>query len=168
MRPIDFDVTRYAVAAPERAKAALAHFRSLGATGLWPAAVLFADAHIELRREGSLLVLSEMWVSPSHRGTGAGSKHLDQLCRIADLWRVSVKIRVVPYGRGRRLGVAALANWYARRGFEHVQGAVMLRKPRRDPPPNEPLRREGLPTPGRGLHPMWESVRERRPRATSR
>lgn len=102
----------------QRARAARDAIRAIGVEGMWRGATLYGPVHFEVSAAGGRLLLNELWVSPSARGTGKGTEVLQLICGWADWHWVPVRTRVEPFGPGRRAPRKKLTEWYAAHGFE--------------------------------------------------
>lgn len=87
-------------------------------------------AHICTMNAGAMgYIITQVAVRPEHRGKGAASRLLDEVCRNADHERVRLLLSVDPDGTG--LSASALRSFYERHGFVAMneEGAVMVREP---------------------------------------
>jgi GNAT superfamily N-acetyltransferase len=87
-------------------------------------------AHICTMNAGAMgYIITQVAVRPEHRGTGAASRLLDEVCRNADHERVRLLLSVDPDGTG--LSASALRSFYERHGFVAMQtdSAVLVREP---------------------------------------
>jgi hypothetical protein len=79
---------------------------------------------------GDTLRLRSIQTGDSNRGSGAASKTLDKIVRLADESQVPITLTAIPYGD---LGLTKdqLILWYSKRGFElQADGETMVRQPK--------------------------------------
>lgn len=74
---------------------------------------------LEDHDEDDTLTLSLIKVRRPLEGLGFGSRILDKLCAMADEHYAALYIEIVPTGRMKE---EALTSWYAKRGFEPIEG----------------------------------------------
>ena len=99
--------------------------------GMWTHAWFYHFVHFELKPYRQDLILDHVWVSPDLRGEGWATRLLNLLTHLADVHRVSIRLRPVPFGTlRRRLRAEKLRDWYRKHGFEPVEGGWMIREPK--------------------------------------
>ncbi len=74
------------------------------------------------------LTLEYIQCEPSVRGGGRASQHLQQLCKLADTWRVCLRLLPVAHESGS-MSDQALTEWYQRYGFTETDGKYLVRIP---------------------------------------
>jgi ribosomal protein S18 acetylase RimI-like enzyme len=120
-----------------RARACIAAIRAQGVEGYVAGTTLFGPAFVGLR--ATLLdrvVITDIWVSPSVRGSGHGQRILNICIESADIHGVTLQVRPSAFDRkSGDMDTRKLRAWYARNQFCTVDGSELLR---RGPQPLQP------------------------------
>lgn len=120
----------------EAATRFIAAFGRKGVSGPWQHSTLLTESSllgsaVSLRStKAGKVVVSDLWVSESVRGSGKGGLLLHLLCHGADTYGVTLRLRPCAFNRTERSPTTRqLRTWYARHGFECKGATYMERKP---------------------------------------
>ncbi len=118
--------------------------RALGPAGpIAGTVMLFNSTLIGVRaeRSGVRITLTYIWVSPSMRDAGDGTRALRELLALADRYNLEVALRPASFDRrhgGRVTGPSTLSlqKWYAAHGFvKFPHFPTRMVRPRKSPKP---------------------------------
>lgn len=98
------------------------HFGSLlkafPQNGPVPNSFWMGEGYIEARSTERGVCLNSVFVNPSHRGRGLGSRYMKQFLAIIDQHGGEVFVAVEPFGLHNGLTEGQLRMWYSRLGFQ--------------------------------------------------
>lgn len=83
------------------------------------------------RRGKPLVFLTELWVPAAARRQGMATQLIRLACDWADITKTDMWLYCSPYGRGQRMTVEELADFYARFGFKIVSSVPDVEMVRR-------------------------------------
>lgn len=115
----------------QKARECVNSIRSRGdGAGYVPGTTLFGAAFVGLKATtAGRVVISDVWVSPTWRGSGKGRELLEICMEHADSHGVTLQVRPHAFHRqGGDMDTKKLRAWYARNGFCTVDGSELMRR----------------------------------------